>query len=166
MARVEALDIRRNDYTLGKVLTQKQKGMARRNPLKSSSPGTYKFRDGDLHVVAHKATDRVIILYEQHDPATRERVRELVGSLFLDFGDPTVFAHDQIIYWAFDQKGKISEGDYLRAKDKKAKLNVLATVKLNSSLKIMANNTDVKEGSVYYVISSEPLLKMTKALNK
>jgi len=161
--RVEKLNIRRNDYTLGKVLTDKQKQTAQYNAQEKAGPGTYKFKDKNLYIVADKATDRVLILYERYEPVSGKKIRELVGWLFFDFGDPTVMAHDKTIYWAFDEKGKISEEQYREAKATKTPLNTLATVKLDSSEKIMDNSSDMRGGSVYYIISSEPILKIIKA---
>jgi hypothetical protein len=160
--RVEKLNIRRNDYTLGKVLTDKQKQTAQDNTQEKAGPGTYKFKDNNLYIVADKATDRVLILYERYEPVSGKKIRELVGSLFFDFGDPTVMAHDKIIYWAFDENGKISEEQYRETKATKKPLKTLATVKLDSSEKIMDNGSDMRGGSVYYIISSEPILKIIK----
>jgi len=159
LARVEALNISRTGYILGKALTDRQKEIARRNAIKNAIPGTYKFKDRDLYVVIDRKTDRVLILYEQYEPASIEKVRELVGALFFDFGEPTVMVHDKVIYWAFDRKGKLSEKDYHKIKYKRGKLKVLATVKLNSSVNIMQKGGDSEAESVYYIISSEPVLK-------
>ncbi|CAB1063783.1 hypothetical protein D1BOALGB6SA_8567 [Olavius sp. associated proteobacterium Delta 1] len=158
--RVAKLEIQRNDYTLGKRLTDKQKETAHRNAVEAASPGTYKFKDNDLYVVIDKATDRILIIYEHYASVTRGKIRELVGDLFFVFGEPTVFAHDKTIYWAYDADGKISEKKYKEAKDQKKVPNFLATVKLNSSHKIMDSTDPVKDGDVYYIISSEPLLKL------
>jgi hypothetical protein len=158
--RVEKLNIRRNDYTLGKVLTDKQKKTAQGKAQEKAGSGTYKFKDNDLYVVADKATDRVLILYERYEPASRQKIRELVGTLFFDFGDPTVIAHDKTIYWAFDENGKISEEQYREAKATKKPLQTLATVKLDSSRKIMDDSDLEEDGSVYYIVSSEPILKL------
>ncbi len=76
--------------------------------------------------------------------------KELVGSLFFDFGDPTVMAHDKTVYWAFDAKGRISEQQYRDAKQKNQPLQTLATVKVNSSHKIMGDDGDVTNRSIYY----------------
>ena len=157
--RVEKLNIRRNDYTLGKELTAKQKQTAQGNPEEKASPGTYKFKENELYIVADKATDRVLILYERYEPVSREKIRQLLGSLFFDFGDPTVMAHEKTIYWAFDEKGKISEEQYRQAKATKKPLKTLATVKLDSSHKIMDSNDPGESSSVYYIVSSQPLLK-------
>ena len=164
--RVEKLNIRRNDYTLGKVLTDKQKQTARRNAREKAVPGTYKFKDNDLYVVADKAKDRVLILYERYEPASEKKIRELVGTLFFDFGDPTVMAHDKIIYWVFDEKGKISAEHYRQAKANREPLKTLATVKLDSSREIMDDSDPEEEGRVYYIISSEPILKLIKSRNQ
>ncbi len=158
--RVEKLNIRRNDYTLGQTLTDKQKQTAQRSAQEKAAPGTYKFKDNDLFVVADKVTDRVLIIYERYEPASEKKIRELVGALFFDFGDPTVMAHDQTIFWAFDEKGKISEKRYRESKAKKMTLQTLATVKLNSSHKIMADSDPGEDGSVYYIVSSGPILKL------
>ena len=158
--RVEKLNIRRLDYTLGKVLTDKQKQTAQGKAQEKAAPGTYKFKDNDLYVVADRATDRVLILYERYEPASRQKIRELVGTLFFDFGDPTVMAHDKTIYWAFDENGKISEEQYRDIKEKGEPLKTLATVKLDSSRKIMGDSDPEEDGSVYYIVSSEPILKL------
>jgi len=160
--RVEKLNLRCNDYTLGKVLTDKQKQSAQDNAEDKASPGTYKFKDNNLYIVADKATDRVLILYERYEPVSRKKIRELVGTLFFDFGDPTVMAHDKTIYWAFDEKGKISEEQYREAKATKKTLQTLATVKVDSSHKIMDSSEPGASSSIYYIVSSGPLLKLLK----
>ena len=160
--RAEKLNLRRNDYTLGKVLTDKQKQTAQDNAEDKASPGTYKFKDNNLYIVADKATDRVLILYERYEPVSRKKIRELVGALFFDFGDPTVMAHDKTIYWAFDEKGKISEEQYREAKATKKTLQTLATVKVDSSHKIMDTSEPGASSSIYYIVSSGPLLKILK----
>jgi len=164
--RVAKLGIQRNDYTLGKTLTDKQKEEAQRNAVEGASPGTYKFKDHDLYVVVDKETDRIIIIYERYEPANREKIRELVGDLFFVLGEPTVMAHDKTIYWAFDAEGKMSEMTYKTAKDQKKVPEFLATVKLQSSHKIMDSTEPVIDGNVYYIISSEPLLKLIEKRNR
>ena len=164
--RVENLNVQRHDYTLAKALTDRQKETAQRNALEAASPGTYKFKDNDLYVVADRASDRVIVIYERYEPASREKIQELVGALFFDFGDPTVMAHDKTIYWAFDENGKISEEHYRDIKEKGEPLKTLATVKLDSSQKIMDKSGPVESGSVYYIVSSEPILKLINTREK
>ncbi|MDM8516069.1 hypothetical protein QUF76_07715 [Desulfobacterales bacterium HSG16] len=160
-ADVEKLNIGRYGYTLGKVLSKEQKKTAVSSAVKSPSPGTYKFKDKNLYVVAHESSDRVLIIYEQYNPASQEKIRDMTGALFLAFGDPTVMAHDKIVYWVYGEKGKISREQYQQNNKKKKRSIILATVKLNSSESILEKGAEVKDGSVYYVISSEPVLKLT-----
>ncbi len=160
LGQVESLNISRGSYTLGKVLTNSQKATALKHPEEAANPLTFKFKDGDLHVVADKATDRVVILYERYEAVTIKKVQALVGDLYLDFGDPTVMAHDKIIYWAFGPEGKLSEKQYRNDKDVKKKLNILATVKLNSDIKVLEKGDSAKIGDIYFIISSEPVLKL------
>jgi len=137
-----------------------QRKTALQYPIKVENSNIYKFQDGDLYIVAEKSTNRVIILYKQYDPAFREKIQKIVGTLFLDFGDPTIFVHDKIIYWAFGPKGKLSEQEYNKIKEEKGKLDILATLKLTSSLEIMKENGDVNIGNVYYILSSPPVLRI------
>jgi len=166
LAQVEKLNISRGGYTLGKKLENGQRTTARQNAVEAASPWIFKFKDGDLFVVADKATGRVIILYERYETTTMKKVRDLVGSLFLDFGDPTVMAHDKIIYWVFGPEGKLSKAQYEKAKQTDGKLNILATVKLNSDVGIVEDSTQPGEKNVYYIISSEPALKLIGAKEK
>ena len=163
LGKVERLNISRGDYTLGKKLTDGQRATALKHPVEAANPWTFKFKDGDLYVVADKATDKVVILYERYATTTIKKIQALVGSLSFDFGDPTVMAHNKIIYWVFDPEGKLTRGQYEKAKQADGKLNILATVKLNSSMKIMGDSIRSDEGSVYYIISSEPALKLIKS---
>jgi hypothetical protein len=163
LARVETLNISRRGYTLGKALTDGQRATALKHPVEAANPWTRKFKDGDLYVVTDKAADRVIILYERYEATTIKKVQALVGSLSLDFGDPTVMAHDKIIYWVFGPEGKLTRAQYKKARQADGKLNILATVKLNSSMKILGGTTRSGEGSVYYIISSEPVLKLIES---
>lgn len=160
MGQVERLNISRGEYTLGKVLTDSQKATALKHPEEAANPLTFKFKDGDLYVVAEKTADRVLILYERYEAATLKKVQALVGSLTLDFGDPTVMAHDKIIYWAFGPEGKLSEKQYRNDKDVHKKLNILATVKLNSDIKVLEKKDSAQIGDIYFIISSEPVLKL------
>ena len=160
LGQVEALNISREGYTIGKALTDGQKAKALKHSVEAANPLTFKFQDGDIFVVADKATNRVIILYEQYEAITIEKVQALVGSLSLDFGDPTVMAHNKIIYWAFGPEGKLTREQFKEDKQADGKLNILATVKLNSSMEIVGDHAQQGEGSVYYTISSEPALKL------
>ena len=163
LSRVETLNISRGNYVLGKALTNKQKEIASKHAVRNSTPWTYKFKDQGMAVVAEKTTDRVIILYEQYENASPEKVQKLVSALFLDFGDPTVMAHDKIIYWAYSPKGKLTREQYKNLRKADEELNIIATIKLNSSQGIMEKNTrKASKGNLYYIISSQVALALLK----
>ncbi len=157
---VEKLNLGRGGYILGKTLNTRQKNIARMNPDNSTNPGTYKFKDGDIYVVAEQTTDRVLIIYEQYDATTLDKIRNLVGSLYLDFGDPTVIAHDKLIYWVYNEKEKLSDEKYHAIKKANEGMQALATIKLSSGIPIHSKKNPTENNSVYYIISSEPVLKL------
>lgn len=156
---VEKLDITRSEYTLGKELNPDQRERASGNLVENASPGTYKFKDKQLFVVADKNSNRVLIIYEQYETASQDKIREILGSLIIDFGEPTVMAHDKIIYWAYGENNKLTEQEYYEAKNGNDRLDILATIKLSSSESIMGATEDSNAGSIYYIISSEPVLR-------
>lgn len=160
--QVVSLDLHRKGYTLGAPLTPAQQKVAFSHLAVDAAPGTYKFMDGDLAVVADAHSHRVILIFEKFKDVPAQTVHNLVGSLFMDYGEPTTAAHDKIIYWAYGNKKKISSQRFQEAKDKKQALKILATVKLNSSLRVQGDDATDKNGDVYYIISSPPVLKYFK----
>ncbi len=156
---VESLNLTWKGYVLGAVLDESQKKTAELNPVNSTTPGTYKFNDNGLMVIADSSTDRVLILFEHFENIKQIKVQNLTGMLFMDFEEPTVSAHDKVVYWSFGKDGKFSAEAFENSKKNKKKLDILATVKLNSDIKIMEKGLDDQTGTVYYVISSDPLLK-------
>ena len=161
--QVTKLNIIRNGYTLGKPLTTEQKKRALKNFVQNHTPGTYKFQDQNLFVVAHKETDRVLVLYEQYEPVSVDEVQRLIGSLIVDFGEPTLMVHEKILYWVYSDQGKLPEREYRKVKDAKIKQPFLATVKLSSSTPLMANDPASNTGSIYYIISSSKVLKLMQS---
>jgi hypothetical protein len=85
--------------------------------------------------------------------------QNVVGDLYMEFDEPTIFAHEKIVYWAYEQNGKISTVRFDKAKEEKKKLDILATVKFTSDIKIMGEQEGSSKGYVYYIISSDPILK-------
>lgn len=155
------------DYILGRVLTDKQKDLARQHPVAKALAGTYKFQDGELFVVADEKSDMVIGIYKQNGEASREEVKKMVGELMVQFNEPTTMAHDKLIYWAFGRKGRISEEQFNQARQSGGR-QVLATVKFSSSLPVFqeaaaaeGDQTEVAEieqkAAIYVIISSNPL---------
>lgn len=157
---VEKLNVQRSGYTLGKVLTAKQLEIAASASVNTASPGTFKFRDKALFVVAQEKSNRVLVIYEQFETASQEKVQNIVGELYMNFDEPTVSAHDKVVYWAWTENGKVSSQKFNTAKDEKKKLNILVTVKFVSDVKIMEKKENASaKGQAYYIISSDPVLK-------
>lgn len=157
--QVQALNIQRHGYTLAAPLTKAQEETAKTNSLDPGSPKLIKFADNGLHVVADKQTRRVLVMYEKQEKLTQKQVQTLVGDLFLTFEDPTVSAHDTVVYWAWGKKGKFTADQFDLAKEKKKPLTIIATVKINSEIKIMDKAEADKTGDAYYIISSDPILR-------
>ena len=76
--QVERLKLERQGYVLGKKLDKKQLQTARINAVESTTPGTIKFRDKNLFVVAHKDSSRVLVIYEQFENAGQKSVQNMV----------------------------------------------------------------------------------------
>lgn len=158
-SQVETLKIERKGYVLGGRLSEGQKLIARENPVDGPGEKVFKFKDQSLNIVADKETGRVLVIYEQFEKISGDRVRDLVGELFMAYEEPTISAHDKLVYWAWGKGGKFTASQFDTAKEKKKSLAILATVKFNSEIKIMEKTPDLQEGDAYYIISSDPLLR-------
>ncbi len=157
--QVEKLKIQRQGYLLGAQLTKAQQKIAADNPLEAASKKIIKFRDNNLNIVADKETLRVLVMFEQFEKLSQQQVQEKVGELFMAYEDPTISAHDKVVYWAWGKKEKFTAAQFDMAREKKKPLVIIATVKFNSEIKIMDKNETQAVGDVYYIISSDPLLK-------
>lgn len=156
--QVARLKLERNGYTLGLPLSKEQLKIAMANPKEAAVPGTFKFLDNNLFIVAQQGTNRVLVIYEQIQQASQKQVQDLIGDLYIDFEDPTVSSHQKVIFWVYSKEGKITSQAYDAAKEANKKLNILATVKCVSDVQFMGETKQPKTGMVYYVISSEALL--------
>ncbi len=156
---VEQLNLKRGGYILGATLTEGQIRIAKANPIKAEIKDTLKFQDKNLFIVVQESTNRVIVIYEQFEEATQKIAQNIVGDLYMEFDEPTVLAHDKIVYWAYEKTGKVSTSRFDKAKDDKKKLEILATVKFTSDIKIMGEQESSSKGYIYYIISSDPILK-------
>ncbi len=157
--QVEKLQIQRQGYVLGAQLTKAQQEIAAKNPLETASKKVFKFKDKNLNIVADNETFRVLVMFEQFEKLSQKQVQEKVGELFMAYEDPTISAHDKVVYWAWGKKEKFTAAQYDMAREKKKKLTIIATVKFNSEIKIMDTNETQAIGDVYFIISSDPLLK-------
>ena len=158
--KVEQLTLERNGYVLGAALNKGQMETAEANPVDATSMDTFKFKDKNLYVVAQKTSNRVLVMYEQFETASQQKIQDLVGDLSMNFDDPTVLAHDKVVYWAYGEKGKITSKEFDTARQDKKKLTILATVKFMSDINITEKVKQPVMGHVYYIISSDPILKL------
>jgi len=158
-SQVENLKIQRQGYVLGGQLTKAQEEIAAKNPLDAASKKVFKFKDNNLNIVADRESRRVLVIFEQFEKLSQQQVQDKIGELFMAYEDPTISAHDKVVYWAWGKKDKFTSAQFDMAKEKKKKLVIIATVKFNSEIKIMDKNTIDAFGDVYYIISSDPLLK-------
>ncbi len=159
-ARVAALDLGMNGYIIGAGLSGAQKEAAATNISRDSYEGTYKFRDGDLFIIAAVNDDTILAIYQRNDEAEMEQARFMVSGLMGLYGEPTTMAHEKLIYWAYTDTGKIAEETYRKLMESDTPLNILATVKFNSSFEITAENPDGDiTGSIYFIITSDPLVR-------
>jgi len=158
-SQVENLNIQRQGYVLAAKLTQSQLAIAAENPMDAFSQQVFKFKDKALNIVADKKTNRVLVIYEQFENLSQQKVQAMVGELFMAYEDPTISAHDKVVYWAWGKKGKFTAAQFDMAKENKKAPAVIATVKFNSEIKIMDKNTADAIGTAYYIISSDLLLK-------
>lgn len=160
--QVEKLNINRNGYVLGAALNPEQVKTAAANKVEAAALETFKFKDKELFIVAQKTTNRVLVIYEQIEAVSQKKIQDLIGDLYMNFDDPTVLAHDKVVYWAYTKEGKITAGEFETARQDKIKLDILATVKCISDLHIMEKPKGPSTGQVYYIISSDPILKFFK----
>lgn len=168
--QVVSLELGLGGYVIGEQLDAAQKKIAKEHPIADAYKGTYKFKDNELNVVVDLKTDRVLALYKQVKDAGKTQLKSMVVELMGHFNAPTNIAHEKILYWAFNKHGAVSEEDFNNAKKLKQtpELGIIATVKLNSEMdiapdikkdeKVGEDQKDPVTGSIYFMISSQPLL--------
>lgn len=157
-AKIATLELGMNGYIIGTELSAEKKQHSSTHMLDDAYEGTYKFSDGDLSVVVAKKDDTVLALYQRNEEAGFEQVKKMVSGLMGLYGIPTAMAHDKLIYWAYNEEGKIPEEIYNKSREEAKKLDVLATVKFNSAFEISNEAPDDKQkGAIYFIISSDRL---------
>jgi len=173
--RVKKLNMGFEGYRLSHILTAEQKKIAQKNPVEKSFKGTYTFHDKGINIVVVKKTDKILALNLIEENADKKHFRLMMSSLMLEFGEPTTAAHDTLIYWVFNEDGIINE-DLYRAMRKENNVNILATAKFSSKVRIAEIMDDKKDGkdnepekvtkqtekgknTIYCIVSSPPIVK-------
>jgi hypothetical protein len=158
-------------YSICTTLSEEQVATAKKNLVDDSYPGTYKFKDNDIYIVADNSSNMILAIYKHQEKIEREQMKKVISTLMTRFQEPTTMAHDKLVYWAYNKNGKITEATYLDAK-KTGKLDVIATVKLNSTVGIFPDKTtgspedspeskieEQPPADIYILVSSQPLLE-------
>lgn len=162
---VRSIGLQRGAYTLGVPLTGRQAGLAAKSPLPSTAPGTFRFRDGELQVVAEEGSNIVLAISEYHPDWTRKKVKDLIGSFTLGFGFPTTSAHGKTLYWFYSADGKLlEEGSYKDYVVQHGRESIIATIKIQTGEYIFGDKKgqekdDQSPDTVYYIIYSNPMLE-------
>jgi len=155
--KVALLRLGFGDYFVAHKLSAQQKEKSKGHLLEKSYPGTYTFVDNEVYVLTAEKDDTIIALYLKNEEADKAQLKQMVADLMMQFGDPTSEAHDQIIYWAYSEKGKISADNYNNEK-KNGEMGIIATVKFKSKLTISEALGEATEKNIIHCIISSPRL--------
>lgn len=163
---VAQLELGFDNYLIGHKLSNTQKETALRNAIEKSLQGTYKFKDGEIFVVAAQEDDTVLGVYKQYPEVSMDELKKIVGSLMFAYGEPTATAHDKMIYWTYNEKGKIDQDTFEFEKDSGSS-EAIGTIKFSSSERIGSEQKEEAQPiSAYLMITSDPLSKLFLALHK
>lgn len=147
------------EYHIANELSMEQKEKGQKTLLEKSYPGTYTFSDGDVFVLVVEETDTILAVYRKVEEAGKEQMKKMITDLMTQFGNPTSEAHDQIIYWAFGEKGKISDEEYASLKQDEER-KIVATVKFKSKLTFTENDLETdQKNSIHCIVSSPRMLE-------
>jgi len=133
--KVAGLELGLGSYVIGKKMTTEQLEKSTKNNDYKAYPGTVKFKDGDIFVIADAQSDVVIAVYKRNKKANKNDFKVTISELMMLYGEPTAEAHGKTIYWNYGEDGLISEELYRTVKSQ-GMLNtlvILATVKFTSS---------------------------------
>lgn len=133
--KIAGLELGLGSYIIGTKLTQEQIVLSGKTISYKAYPGTVKFKDGDIFVIADVESHVVIAVYKRNKEANKNDFKVAISELMLHYGEPTAEAHGKTIYWNFASDGLITEELYRSVKQQGMleTLVVLATVKFTSS---------------------------------
>ena len=157
--KVASLQLGFGEYYIAHKLTAGQKSEGSKHLQKKSYPGTYTFTDEKVHVLVEKKSDTILAIYLKNEEADKQHLKQMIADLMIQFGNPTSEAHDQIIYWTYNESGKISESKYADLK-KDGNVPVIATVKFKSKLTFSeAGEENAQPNSIHCIVSSPRMLE-------
>jgi len=157
--KVSLLQLGFGEYYIAHKLTAEQKREGEKHLQEKSYPGTYTFTDERIHVLVEEKSDTILAVYLKNEEADKENLKQMIADLMMQFGNPTSEAHDQIIYWAYNEAGKISESQYAELK-KDGNVPVIATVKFKSKLTFSETaEENTPPNSIHCIVSSPRMLE-------
>ncbi len=133
--KIASFELGFDSYIVGKKLTDEQIAVSKKDNAYKAYPGTYKFKDGDVFVIADVQSKVVIAVYKRNKKADKNDFKMMISELMMQYGEPTAEAHGKTIYWNYGEDGLISEELYraVKSKGQLETLTILATVKFSSS---------------------------------
>jgi len=133
--KIADLQLGLGSYVIGTKLTQEQIVLSGKNNDYKAYPGTVKFKDGEIFIIADVDSHVVIAVYKRNKKANKNDFKVAISELMLHYGEPTAEAHGKTIYWNFGSDGLIPEELYRSVKQQGMldTLVVLATVKFTST---------------------------------
>ena len=142
--KIASFDLGLDSYIIGKKLNAMQLEVSKKDKDYKAYPGTVKFKDGDVFVIADMETNVVIAVYKRNKEANKNDFKIAISDLMLQYGEPTTEAHGKTIYWNYGEDGFITEELYrtVKSQGQLETLVVLATVKFTSSENV-ATMTDL-----------------------
>ena len=133
--KIVTFELGLGSYVIGKALTTAQIAISEKNHDYKAYPGTVKFKDGDIFVIADTESKVVIAVYKRNKKANKNDFKITISELMMQYGEPTAEAHGKTIYWNYGEDGLITEELYrtVKSQGQLEKLIVLITVKFTSS---------------------------------
>jgi hypothetical protein len=186
-SKIENMNKGLDGYVVGKMLNDEQKELLIKNFIKSNEFNIAKFLVGDDLIVAiDKSNNVVIALNKRYKKVEQKELQKMIGEYIFKYDEPTVMAHDKMVYWVYDKdnkklseddldkwkdslKGKSVSGtlvDVLKSKDKKSEFNPYVSIKFNSTEPIMAKIEKPKASMVNILISSNILIQKATGMKK
>ncbi|MCF8056105.1 MAG: hypothetical protein K9K37_05660 [Desulfocapsa sp.] len=134
-------------YVVGKALTGDQQAIAAKDNAYKAYPGTVKFKDQDIFVIADQESNVVIAVYKRNKKASKNDFKTTISELMMQYGEPTTEAHGNQIYWNYGADGLIPEELYqtVKSQGQLATLAILATVKFSSSQDVETMTSMIKK---------------------
>ena len=142
--KVAAFGLGLDSYVVGQKLNATQLATSKKDNDYKAYPGTVKFKDGEVFVIADEQSNAVIAVYKRNKEANKNDFKVAISELMMQYGEPTTEAHGKTIYWNYGENGFITEELYrtVKSQGQLETLIILATVKFTSSENV-ATMTDL-----------------------